>query len=168
MRKVILLPNLLLQLKTFFFLLLLSFFIIPGNFLKAQTTEDEEESAVPDIHHHSDIQRGERFFKGLLPKDRKYESCESCHNLTKSDNMNWNPSAMDIAKKMIGTNDVEYVIYPEFKNKWSDFFSDYSTRASEAYVSRQAFEFVKYYKYIRDAQNLQGHQTRIPFMVEIY
>jgi protease-4 len=76
--------------------------------------------------------------------------------------------AMQIAQKMVGTGDVEYVIYPEFKDKWSDFFSGFSARASEAFVSRQAVEFVEYYKFVRDARNLQGHQTRIPFMVDIY
>ncbi|MFA5326614.1 MAG: cytochrome c3 family protein [Prolixibacteraceae bacterium] len=108
MRKVILLRHFPLQLKTFIPLVFLSFFIISGNPLSAQTSEDEEEAAMPDIHHHNDIQRGERFFKGLLPKDRKYESCESCHILTKSDTMNWNPSAMDIAKKYAGKDFADF------------------------------------------------------------
>ncbi len=102
MRKVILLRHFPLKLKTFISLLFLSFILISGYELKAQTTEDEEESGISEHQHHNDLQRGERFFKGLLPKDRKYESCESCHILTKSDTMNWNPSAMDIAKKYAG------------------------------------------------------------------
>ena len=76
--------------------------------------------------------------------------------------------AMNIAKKMIGSEDVEYVIYPEYKDKFGDLFDGFSARASEAFVSKQAFEFVKYYKFVQDARNLQGHQARIPFMVEIY
>lgn len=63
----------------------------------AEETEDEDSET--ESHQGEDIKRGERFFKGLLPKDRKYESCESCHILTKPDTMNWNPSAMDIASK---------------------------------------------------------------------
>ncbi len=77
-------------------------------------------------------------------------------------------TAMDITKKMIGSDDVEYVIYPEYKDKWSELFGGFSSKASEAFVSRQAFEFVKYYKFVQDARNLKGHQTRIPFMIEIY
>jgi hypothetical protein len=77
-------------------------------------------------------------------------------------------TAMEITKKMIGSDDVEYVIYPEFKDKWSEFFSGFSSRASEAFVKRQAFEFVKYYNFVEDARNLKGHQARIPFMIEIY
>jgi hypothetical protein len=108
MRKAILDRYLPIRLKTFLSLVFLSFFLISGNLLKAQTAEDEDESGVSELQHHNDIQRGERFFKGLLPKDRKYESCESCHILTKSDTMNWNPSAMDIAKKFAGKDFTEF------------------------------------------------------------
>lgn len=76
--------------------------------------------------------------------------------------------AIDITKKMISAEEVELVAYPEFKDKWSDFFGGFSAKASEAFVNRQAFEFVEYYKFIRDAKNLKGHQTRMPYMVEIY
>lgn len=76
--------------------------------------------------------------------------------------------ALNIAKKMIGTEDVEYVAYPKFKDKWSEFFEGFSARASEAFVKRQAIELVKYYKFIEDAENLKGHQARIPYIIEIY
>jgi len=98
MRKVLLLRHVPLQLKTFIFLLFISLFLISGKPAKAQVSDEIDESGV-EIHSHNDIQRGERFFKGLLPKDRKFESCESCHILSKSDTMNWNPSAMAIAVK---------------------------------------------------------------------
>ena len=101
MRKVILLRYAQLHLKAFISLLFLSIFLISGNLVKAQTSDEEDDSAL-EHHSHNDIQRGERFFKGLLPKDRKFESCESCHILSKSDTMNWNPSAMDIATKYAG------------------------------------------------------------------
>lgn len=48
---------------------------------------------------HENQKRGERFFKGLLPVNRKFEACVSCHNINASDTLNWNPSAMDIAVK---------------------------------------------------------------------
>ena len=98
MRKVLLLRHVPLQLKTFIFLFFISIFLISGKPAKAQVSDEIDESGV-EIHSHNDIQRGERFFKGLLPKDRKFESCESCHILSKSDTMNWNPSAMAIAVK---------------------------------------------------------------------
>ena len=107
MRKVLLLRHVPLNLKAFISLLFLSIFLISGSPVKAQSS-DEEDDSVLEHQSHNDIQRGERFFKGLLPKDRKYESCESCHILTKSDTMNWNPSAMDIATKFVGKDFAEF------------------------------------------------------------
>lgn len=65
----------------------------------SSTAEVTSHSVISDGHAHNDVKRGERFFKGLLPFDRKGESCVSCHNLTPLDTLNWNPSAMDIALK---------------------------------------------------------------------
>ncbi len=61
-----------------------------------------DESVVSSGHSKDDIKRGERFFKGLLPFERTGESCVSCHVLTQSDTLNWNPSALDIALKYAG------------------------------------------------------------------
>ena len=107
MRKVVLLRHVPLNLKAFISLLFLSIFLFTGSLVNAQSS-DEEEDPVAEIHSHNDIQRGERFFKGLLPKDRKFESCESCHILSKSDTMNWNPSAMDIATKYAGKDFADF------------------------------------------------------------
>lgn len=76
--------------------------------------------------------------------------------------------AMDIAKKMIGSDDVEYEIYPDYKDKWDDFLNGFSTKASSLFISKNAKEFVKYYEFLEDARNLKGHQTRMPFAVEVY
>ncbi len=62
---------------------------------------ETSESVISDGHSHEDISRGERFFKGLLPFNRDYSSCVSCHNLKQVDTLNWNPSAMDIAMKYV-------------------------------------------------------------------
>lgn len=107
MRKVVLLRHVPLNLKAFISLLFLSIFLFSGSQVNAQSSDDEEDPAT-EIHSHNDIQRGERFFKGLLPKDRKFESCESCHILSKSDTMNWNPSAMDIATKYAGKDFADF------------------------------------------------------------
>lgn len=61
--------------------------------------KSEEHSVVSNGHSHDDINRGERIFMGLLPFDRKHESCVSCHILKQVDTLNWNPSAIDIALK---------------------------------------------------------------------
>ena len=106
MRNPILLRYFTLHLKTFITLLFLSIFLISGNPLIADSSSDDEE--VTDNHSHNDLQRGERFFKGLLPSDRKFESCVSCHTLHQSDTLNWNPSAMAIAVKFSGKDFAEF------------------------------------------------------------
>lgn len=107
MRKSYLLRHFFLRLKAFIFLLLLSLLIFNTIPLSASSVEDETDEFTED-HSHGDIQRGERFFKGLLPTDRKFESCVSCHILTHSDTLNWNPSAMDIAQKFKGKDFAEF------------------------------------------------------------
>jgi len=59
-------------------------------------------SVISSGHSKNDVTKGQRFFMGLLPFDRKGESCVSCHVLTQSDTLNWNPSAIDIALKYSG------------------------------------------------------------------
>lgn len=67
--------------------------------LSTNVYADSSESVISDGHSHEEIKRGERFFKGLLPFKNEHSSCVSCHNLKQTDTLNWNPSAMDIAKK---------------------------------------------------------------------
>jgi hypothetical protein len=87
-----------LRLKASIPLILLSFLLFSAFPIRA-ISEDVKSEVVSEKPSHADIQRGERFFKGLLPTNRKFESCVSCHNIVKSDTMDWNPSAMDIAVK---------------------------------------------------------------------
>jgi len=101
MSRTLLLRNLSLRLKTYIPLVLLSFLLISAFPIRA-ISEDVKSEVVTVKPSHADIQRGERFFKGLLPTNRKFESCVSCHNIAKSDTMDWNPSAMDIATKYAG------------------------------------------------------------------
>ena len=77
-----------------FLLVVVSIFTFPKNSIAAS-----EESVISSGHSKNEINRGKRIFMGLLPFDRKYESCVSCHNIIQSDTLNWNPSATDIALK---------------------------------------------------------------------
>jgi len=86
------------HLKTCIPFLFLTFLFLVVPLSQRAIASNEQEEFVED-HSHADIQRGERFFKGLLPKDRKFESCVSCHNLSHTNQFNWNPSAMAIAVK---------------------------------------------------------------------
>ncbi|MDO8953064.1 MAG: cytochrome c3 family protein, partial [Draconibacterium sp.] len=80
-----------------FLLVVATFFTFPKNSVAAS-----EESVISSGYSKDEINRGKRVFMGLLPFNRKHESCVSCHNIAPSDTLNWNPSAMDIAMKYAG------------------------------------------------------------------
>jgi len=67
--------------------------------ISKNSNANSNESVISAGHSHQEINRGKRVFMGLLPFDRKYESCVSCHLLKQVDTLNWNPSATDIALK---------------------------------------------------------------------
>lgn len=94
--------------KFVFVVFILSFFIFSITPYSAFSQEDPDE-IIEDHDHEENVKRGERFFMGLLPKDRKFEACVSCHILTAHvDTMNWNPSALDIAKKFAGKDFADF------------------------------------------------------------
>ena len=83
---------------SYFFFVFLSATIL-GLLFSNYVNGAEKESVISDGYSQEEITRGERFFKGLLPTNRNFESCVSCHNIKPVDTLNWNPSAMDIALK---------------------------------------------------------------------
>lgn len=44
-----------------------------------------------------DLRRGQRLFKGLIPFESGTHDCSSCHYPSRTESMNWNPSAHDLA-----------------------------------------------------------------------
>ncbi len=60
---------------------------------------EEENHQVVNGYSKEAINRGKRFFLGLLPFEREHQACVSCHNIRQADTLNWNPSAYDIALK---------------------------------------------------------------------
>jgi len=62
-----------------------------------------------------EIQRGERMFYGQIPFEKGTINCVSCHNTVRTDTLNWNPSAYDIARAWLekdGTNLYEVLANP--------------------------------------------------------
>ncbi len=55
-----------------------------------------------------DLRRGQRLFKGLMPFSSGLHDCASCHYPSRTDTMNWNPSAHDLA--MLWLEDDDYSI----------------------------------------------------------
>jgi mono/diheme cytochrome c family protein len=55
-------------------------------------------------YSHTDIQRGERLFRGLIPFQDSKIKCSSCHNVNTIDSLNWAPSVYDIALSLQADN----------------------------------------------------------------
>jgi hypothetical protein len=49
-----------------------------------------------------DLKIGERLFHGLIPMGENKQACASCHLFQATDTMNWNPSAVEMARKAAG------------------------------------------------------------------
>lgn len=86
--------------KHWFFIVLIVF--TTCFFFSADLYASSGKSLISDGHSKEELNRGKRFFMGLLPFNSKHESCVSCHNITPVDTLNWNPSALDIALKYSG------------------------------------------------------------------
>jgi cytochrome c553 len=64
----------------------------------------QEEDSVLSVHREfsaEDLIRGERLFFGLVYRDAKSINCASCHNISVSDTLNWNPDAIDVSAKYL-------------------------------------------------------------------
>jgi hypothetical protein len=75
----------------------LTFFVFPvfaNNIQNADSVFNKERTLTAE-----DLIRGERLFFGLVYPGNKAINCGSCHNFRVSDTLNWNPDALEIAKK---------------------------------------------------------------------
>ncbi|MFW6370904.1 MAG: hypothetical protein ACOC10_06835, partial [Bacteroidota bacterium] len=86
-------------------------FLFPFTFfftLPATSWGENENVIVSTDFSKDDINRGRRFFMGLLPFERDHEACISCHYMNSPDTLNWNPSAYDIAQKFAGRDSAAF------------------------------------------------------------
>lgn len=79
----------------------------------ADTTATLAESQPAEVYARGDyskqdLRRGERLFKGLVPFGSGPHNCASCHYPSRTDTLNWNPSAYDLAQ--VWKNDSTYRI----------------------------------------------------------
>jgi hypothetical protein len=62
-----------------------------------------------DDHSYHDLKRGKRLFHGLVaPQSGEAVNCASCHNVYYIDTLNWNPSALDIARSSSGMDSMQF------------------------------------------------------------
>lgn len=75
---------------------------------RAEEEGTDTEASVTDVapvaetvpegpYTRTELRKGERLFKGLLPFRSGLHDCASCHYTSRTDTLNWNPSAYDLA-----------------------------------------------------------------------
>ena len=85
---------------------ILSIFMLTG-FLSLSSFRQAAHDEVPfeDMEFTRDeLRRGERLFKGLMPFESGQHDCSSCHYTSRTDTLNWNPSAYELANTWLETD----------------------------------------------------------------
>lgn len=131
-------------LKSFFYFFIV-FSLVSNCFPYSVHALEVNSVGLLDDHSSEKLKRGERFFKGLLPKGNKSETCISCHVINNIDTLNWNPSAIEIAKKFSGKDFEDFravVLSPngkliELKHKGFS-FEDSDIEAMKLYLDNLA------------------------------
>jgi len=83
-----------------------------------------------------EIQQGERMFYGQIPFQKGSLNCVTCHNAVRSDTLNWNPSAYDLAQAWLendGTNLYEVMANPP-SQKMKDAHGNVQLSEQEIYL----------------------------------
>lgn len=82
------------------FLSFLLLFLFSFTRMSAITEPSLDIQGKDTVYHltHNDIKAGERLFYGLMRNQEGQASCVSCHNVHPAVELNWSPSAIDIAR----------------------------------------------------------------------
>jgi hypothetical protein len=86
-------------LKACIILFIIGFSTQRGISSKTDTTVHQQKE---EIHNQHALEVGKRLFHGLIKTGEKTVDCGSCHYTNKIDTLNWNPSALAIAKSTDG------------------------------------------------------------------
>ena len=83
-----------------------------------------------------DIKKGMYLFSGRIPFKNGAPACVSCHNTKVIDDWNWNPSALDIAKRYSEKNneDIEKVLAAPASRKMKEILEDHTLTEREIYT----------------------------------
>jgi hypothetical protein len=79
--------------------------VVPGTVTEELDTEDDADETETETiiiefsgpFTKTELRKGERLFKGLLAFSSGMHDCSSCHYTSRTDTLNWNPSAYDLA-----------------------------------------------------------------------
>jgi hypothetical protein len=82
-----------------------------------------------------EILKGKELFEGHRPFTNDVRVCSSCHNTYKIDTLNWNPSALDIAKSLSNRNnmDMSNIIVNPISGKMKEVLKDHKLTDDESF-----------------------------------
>jgi len=113
-----------------------------------QTSDSLSNRAV--VIKAEELTRGERLFYGLVYKDKEAASCASCHNTAYSNELNWNPDAIEISRKYSGKTaaDLKKVLLNPAGEKMAEVHKEYQFSAEDivlikAYMDKLALTGLK-------------------------
>lgn len=114
--------------KIFKYLLILVF--LSGGFVPVHSNIIQVDDSIFNksrIIKAEELIRGERLFYGLVNQDKKASSCASCHNTGFSDELNWNPDAIEISRKYAekSAGDLSRIILKPAGEKMAEAHKDY-------------------------------------------
>lgn len=103
---------------------------------------------------HDEVLRGERLFYGLIPLEAGGSfNCTDCHNTVTSDTLNWNPSAVDLARAFVD---------PEGMNIYQSMNQPVSLKMEEAHkgikMNEQEIYFITAYLSHLSDKELTNHK----------
>lgn len=81
----------------------------------------------PRVIKAEELTRGERLFYGLVYQNTKAVSCASCHNTGFTNELNWNPDAVEISRKYLSksTADLSKVLLKPAGEKMAEVHQEY-------------------------------------------
>ena len=119
------------KVKLFIFFVLLLCVNTPIRSIDIQA--EDSVSNNPRVLKAEELTRGERLFYGLVYQNTKALSCASCHNTGFTDELNWNPDAVEISRKYLSrsTADLSRVLLKPAGEKMAEVHQDYKFSPEE-------------------------------------
>lgn len=107
-----------------FFVLLLS---VNTHVRSIDIQADDSVLNKPRVIKAEELTRGERLFYGLVYQNTKAVSCASCHNTGFTNELNWNPDAVEISRKYLSksTADLSKVLLKPAGEKMAEVHQEY-------------------------------------------
>lgn len=80
---------------------------VPFIFLNSASAQEATADKLQGDYTQKELRLGERMFRGLAPFESGLHDCASCHYVAPTENINWNPSAIDLANVWLDKPDYD-------------------------------------------------------------